>query len=93
MAPPDGLEPTTYRLTAGCSAIELQGNKAMRLYPKDPITDKQKIMRNKTPINGNRRQAQVSPTHQIAHAPQMDGAIPKAYRSRFYIACNPQLHG
>lgn len=26
MAPPDGFEPTTYRLTAGCSAIELQGN-------------------------------------------------------------------
>ena len=32
MAPPVGLEPTTLRLTAACSAIELQGNQCLIEY-------------------------------------------------------------
>ena len=32
MAPPVGFEPTTQRLTAACSATELQGNTVKKLY-------------------------------------------------------------
>jgi hypothetical protein len=34
LAPQVGLEPTTLRLTAGCSAIELLRSVAMRDYPE-----------------------------------------------------------
>ena len=33
MAPPTGLEPVTYRLTAGCSTTELQGNAEFLMGP------------------------------------------------------------
>lgn len=39
MAPPIGLEPITYRLTAGCSAIELQGNKSRGDYTREGSLD------------------------------------------------------
>jgi hypothetical protein len=34
MAPPIGLEPMTYRLTAGCSTTELQGNMKISVISK-----------------------------------------------------------
>lgn len=45
MAPPPGLEPGTYRLTAGCSTIELQGNVVYQ-----PEADKSTLGGKKTPI-------------------------------------------
>ena len=38
VAPRDGFEPSTNRLTAGCSTAELPGSRGARTTPVSPIT-------------------------------------------------------
>ena len=43
LAPPVGVEPTTQRLTAACSATELQGNLVFIILPVFYENDKEKL--------------------------------------------------